>query len=351
MTCVLRAILVVLLVAAACGYPPLPAVVPDAGPRCGNSRLDFEEECDPSIAGTAGCTPDCKVQPWPKVATLTDLQLDPDRFGYLAVGLGSKIFFGPETNTVANSYWRSVDVSTGELSPPLALPDEPHDFCACGFGQVLVATPTSIFMFGNNGARYTPSLGTWSPVSSYENEFQRGESAGAYDASDDAILMVGGRGPLDTASRYDLTTNMFVAESGILPFGVDHAVAYTPAGDNRTYVAGGVASDGSLRHLVVHTTGSATWTRLADAPDDLGFEPSGIGETTSTDGTRRLFVSNHAAVHFFNIAANTWDRQLPLPINALSGDANARTIMVNGVAYAMVQEGASAAVYRMPPIE
>ena len=131
----------------------------------------------------------------------------------------------------------------------------------------------------------------------------------------------------------------------MLPFGLAYAVAYAPPGDNRTYIAGGVADDGSERHLVLHSTGTAQWTALPDAPADLGRRVSGMGQTTSTSGTRRLFVSTDSNVYLFNVSANAWDRQLALPVNT-----GARAVMVNGVPYVMVQNGADAELYKMLPI-
>jgi hypothetical protein len=278
------------------------------------------------------------------VATLPDLRLDPRRFGYTAVGFGSKIFFGPDTDSVNTRYWRSIDVSTGILSAPLSLPvgNPDDDFCACGYTQVLVATSTDIYMFGNTGARYSPTSGTWSTVMTYTAMVSRGESAGAYVSNGNALLMVGGRGVLRTALRYDPQLNVFAEESGMLPFGLEFSVAYAPPGENRVYVAGGEAEDFNQRRLVTHVLGSPTWMQLPDAPADLGRSVSGMGQITSIDGTRRLFVSTDSTVYLFNLQANAWDREIPLP-----GTESARTVMVNDVPYAMVQNGTGVEVYRL----
>ncbi len=285
---------------------------------------------------------DAAINPWEKVATLTGLRLDPRRFGYTAAGFGSRIFFGPDTDSVATRYWRSVDVSTGILSAPLSLPalSPDDDFCACGYTQVLVATSTNIYMFGNYGAVYSPSADAWSPVASYD-PFRRGESAGAYVGGTNTILMIGGRGLLRTALRYDVQNDVFAEDSGMLPIGFEFAVAYAPPGDNRVYLAGGDADDSNLRHLLVHVVGSGTWTRLPDAPADLGRGVSGMGQITSIGGTRRLFVSTDSTVYLFNVEANAWDRELPLP------GASARTVMVNDVPYAIVQNGEDAEVHKL----
>lgn len=318
-------------------------------PVCGNSRIDPGEDCDSGGVATADCAFDCKRPPWQKVATLNSLVLDPDSSGYTAVGFGTKIFFGPETNNAANSYWRSVDVLTGTVSAPLSLPAPPNDFCACDLPEVLVATPTSIYMFGNHGAVYSPSAGTWGDVPAYNANFHRGDSAGAYEGNNNSIFMVAGRtstnAVVNTAVRYVLNDNAFIDEGGVLPFGLEHAVAYAPPGDNRTYVAGGVANDGSLRHLMVHATGSGAWNALPDAPADLGRGVSGMGLLAPAGGTKRLFVSTDSFVYLFNIAANVWDRQVPLP-----GNTSARTVTVSGVPYAMLQAGGNVEVYKLLPI-
>jgi hypothetical protein len=309
---------------------------------CGNSMLDPGEECDSGGMNTSDCTSDCQKMPWQLIATIPDIKLDPLRYGFSAVGFDSRIFFGPETNYAPSKYWRSVDVSTGTLSAPLSLPAEPNDFCACGASQRMIATPPGIYMLGNYGLMYSPTSTIWSGIPSYAS-WQRPGAAATYVDSNNTILLVGGGNYNDTALRYNLADNTIHPEGDRLPFGIGSAVAYAQLGDERIYVAVERASDGNSRHLIAYTPSSGRWTLLPDAPVDL-YDVS-IGHT-SIKGVTYLSVSSHYGLYLFNIEANTWEPELPLP----AGDA-AQTIMVNGSLYLMIQNGFDAEIYNFLPAE
>lgn len=227
-----------------------------------------------------------------------------------AVAAGNRIYFAPEIGTAAdpNHFMRSFDVSTMTFEGPHAIPPaNARDFCACGYTEVFVSNGTDIFMFGNFGYRYRGALDRWEEVTTYTQELERGESAGAFETNNGLVFMIGGRGPLNDAIRFSVSSGGFGDEPGTLPFSVDSARAWAPAGNNITYVAGGFASDNSRQHFLSHATGTSTWTMLPDAPASIG-NPVGMG-----DWQGKIWVASRTNMYFFDIAAGAWSHSITLP--------------------------------------
>lgn len=229
-----------------------------------------------------------------------------------ATAVGRRIYFAPDVGSdgdTSNHFLRYFDTqtmafNTGTLAIP---PAGTSDFCACGYTEVFVGTPNHLYMFGNDGYRYDPVNNTWTVVAAYTSAFQRGESAGAFEGNNGLVYMIGGRGPLDSAIRFNVSTGGFGTEGGTLPFSVDSARAWAPAGNNVVYVAGGFASDNSRQHFLSHATGTSTWTMLPDAPASIA-NPVGMG-----DWQGKIWVASRTNMYFFDIAAGAWSHSITLP--------------------------------------
>lgn len=260
----------------------------------------------------------------------------------LAVAVGNRIFFAPEIGAPndPNHFMRSFDVSASTFGGPHAIPPtDRRDFCACGYGEVFVSNGTDIFMFGNYGYRYRTGMDAWEEVTSYTQSQERGESAGAYERNSGVVFMIGGRGPLDTALKFTVSTSSFMLESGTLPFGIDSARAWAPAGGNVVYVAGGFASDNSRQHLLRHVPGTSTWTSLPDAPLSLG-SLTGMG-----DWQGKLWVTTRTQMLLFDLATNTWRQPISLPGGFVAA------VAAGDRTFALVQGGDTLEVQELMAIE
>ncbi len=336
---------------------------PDAGPDAGPGT------CDPACGDNAACAGTtcicnngfvgdgytCRAI-WARIAT-TQLRLANVVAGQtndvIAAGLRNRIYFGPELGSESDPahFMRHFNVDTMAFSGALAIPPAgQRDFCACGYTEVFVgATDSSgaesLYMFGNYGFRYVPDpgtgLGTWSPVSAYSPALRRGESAGAFEGNNRLLYMVGGRDTQTTAMTYSPATNMFTTLTGALPFGVDSARAWAPAGNNLVYVAGGFASDNSRRHLIRTATGTNQWTTLADAPADLG-STIGMGDF----GGRIWVATRNGLLYFYDPGPGTWRTS---PITAPAGAV--AVVTTSGRTFALIQNGDILEVHELMAIE
>ncbi|MBE7451051.1 MAG: hypothetical protein HS111_19805 [Kofleriaceae bacterium] len=327
------------------------------------------DTCDPACGENAACAGTtclcnngfvgdgytCRAI-WARIAT-TQLRLANvvagQTNGVIAAGLRNRIYFGPEIGSESDPahYMRHFNVDTMAFSAPLALPPSgQRDFCACGDTEVFVgATDSSgneaVYMFGNYGFRYQPDTGagpgSWTPVSSYVGSFRRGEAAGAFEANNRFVYMIGGRGPLDTAIRFSVAGQSFDPEPGILPYQVDSARAWAPAGNNLVYVAGGFASDNSRRHLIRTATGTNQWTTLADAPADLG-STIGMGDF----GGRIWVATRNGLLYFYDPGPGTWRTS---PITAPAGAV--AVVTTSGRTFALIQNGDILEVHELMAIE
>ena len=308
----------------------------DANADCTNTPGSRTCACQPGFVGD-GTT--CRPV-WVRVATLPGVRIDPENFGALAVGAGSKLFFGPRANDPTQRYMRSFDVGTNTISPNLALPSGSQpDFCACGLTSVFVSDGTTLYLLGNTGTKYNPATNTWSAVASYVDPFRRGEAAATYDAASNLILLIGGRSNEGSAIRMSLPGEAFAAEVGSLPVGMDSARAFTPPGAPITFVAGGDLGNGVA--LVSHTTGAVGWTRLRDAPQNLS-RPIGMGGFMG-----QIWVARRdGAFFFYNPTNDTW---APDPIAGPTGTAVAA--MVAGQTFALADTGSATEIYRLNAIQ
>ncbi|MEZ4402064.1 MAG: EGF domain-containing protein [Kofleriaceae bacterium] len=278
---------------------------------------------------------------WTRVATFPGIRINPDNFGGLAVGAGSKLFFGPRTNDPTQTYLRSYDLGTGQLSGPLALPTGSQtDFCACGLTSVFLSNGTTLYLLGNFGQKYDPGLNRWAAVTSYAAPFQRGEAAAAYDAVSNAFLLVGGRSNEGSAIKMQLPGEAFSAEPGTLPVGMSSGVGFAPAGAPITFVAGGDLGGGKA--LVSHTTGSTGWTRLADAPQSLS-RPDGMGGFM---GKLWVLAGQGQGLFVYDPMTNAW---APGPLPTPPGATVAT--MVAGDAYLLADTGTATELYRLTAIQ
>ena len=321
----------------------------DAGNACAtnNGGCDVNATCTSTAGGrTCACQTgfvgdglSCRA-PFVRVAMLPGVRIDPDNFGALAVGAGSKLFFGPRTNDPTQRYMRSFDVGTGAISQPLAFPPGTQtDFCACGLTSVLLSDGTTLYLLGNAGEKYSPAGNAWAAVTSYTMTAARGEAGGTYDATSNIFLLIGGRGNEGSAERMALTGEVFSAEPGSLPVGMSSAVAFTPPGAPITYVAGGDLGMGVA--LVSHTTGSTGWTRLASAPQNLG-RPIGMGGVMG-----QIWVARSGGAFFFyNPMNDTW---APSEIQAPTGTAVAT--MVAGQTFVLANTTSATEIYRLDAIQ
>ena len=362
---VMRAPVVVLLFSlAACGD------VPDAIIDAASTIDTAAASCLPACATNATCTGTtcaCNagfegdgltctaIQHWNQIGSATiALDLGNNR-GFMATGHAQHIYFAPVTDFGQTTTFRAFDVDTAIMSGRLSLPPgTQNDFEASGFGAIFVADRTGLFLMGDDGQRYDPTTDTWTDVPGYGNgpsgpsEFHRGESAGAWDGTSNTILMVGGRDGSNTDQATAIRRNVdgtWANEPGALPFTISNAIAYAPPTGGQIYVAGGNASDSNRRHLVVHTTGTSTWTVLPSAPADLD-RAIGMGHHVE-NGVTRIFVATPRELLFYNLTASAWDRRVDMPVvNAL-----AQVVMVEGVAHAMVRNGGVADVYELISIE
>ncbi|MCE9573405.1 MAG: hypothetical protein K8W52_09625 [Deltaproteobacteria bacterium] len=288
---------------------------------------------------------------WTLVGSFPNVVLDQgSNRGFDAVGLANKIYFAPKWDTTPSTM-RAIDVAAGVISGNLAVPPGlQNDFFAGGFGEVFLADGSGLYLIGDEAFRYNPSGNTWVAVPGYTNGsgFRRGESAGAYAAGPNSIVLVGGRDEAtnsdqDSAVRYDIGIG-WKAEPGTLPFTRSYGAAYTLSGTTSTYIAGGSSSDNNRRHLLVHTITQASWTTLPDAPGDL-TNVTGIGEFT-TGGVPRLVVASGNKAYFYEPVSGLWDHTLDMPTATLS-----RLVMVGGNPYVIAQNGTSADVYKLSAIE
>lgn len=311
-----------------------------------NGGCDMNATCANTVGGrTCTCQPGflgdgltCRAV-WVQVGALAGVHINPDNFGGLAVGAGSKLFFGPRTNDPTQLTFRSFDVATATFAGPLAMPPETStDFCACGLTSVFLSNGTNLYLLGNNGDRYDPATNRWVTLAGYTTTFHRGEAAGAFDASNNVLLLIGGRGNEGTAIRMS-AMETFGPEAGMLPVGMSFAVAFTPPGNNVTFAAGGDLGQGKA--LISHATGSGVWTRLTDAPQNLG-RPIGMGGFMG-----ELWVArSDGSLFFYNPTTNAWR---PQPIQAPVGTAVAT--MVAGQTYVLAETAAGVVIYRLNAIQ
>jgi hypothetical protein len=263
----------------------------------------------------------------------------------LLAASGTRIYFAPEVGSQSDGsqqFMRYFDTQTMAFNTGGNLPVPPmatSDFCGCGYTEVFVGTPTDIYMFGNWGYRYSVAGNTWTTVPSYTGTFERGEAAGAFESNNGMVFMIGGRGPLNTAQRFVINGQTFGTETGTLPWSIDSARAWAPAGNNVTYMAGGQASDNSRAHFVSHPTGTPTWTTLPDLP---------IANNTIIsmgDWQGKIWVATRQQMAFFDIAAGTWGS----PISVPGGFAGA--ITVGARTFGLFQGGDTLEVMELLAIE
>lgn len=314
----------------------------DVNADCLNAAGSFSCRCK---AGFVGDGTTCRAA-WSQVGSYPGLVLDQgNNRGFDAVGQGTRVYFAPKYDDPnVGTHFRAIDVNTAQLTGDLALPPgQYNDFFAGGFGEVLVADGTGVYLIGDEAWRYTPSSNTWAGVPGYDSTFMRGESAGAVSGA--SVLLVGGR---DVASNTDQATAVrfdpsagWKAEPGQLPYTRSDGGAYTL--DGVVYIVGGYAGDNNRRHLARHVIGDSAWTGLADGPADLG-QVTGVG--MFDNGTRRLWVASGNQLYFYNPTSDAWDVSLALPQGDLS-----RVVMVDTTAYALVRNGAEARLYKLVAIE
>ncbi|TMQ02546.1 MAG: hypothetical protein E6J91_51355 [Deltaproteobacteria bacterium] len=308
----------------------------DANATCTNTMGGRTCACQ---AGFVGDGMTCRAA-FVRVAMLPGVRINPDNFGGLAVGVGAKLYFGPRSNDPTQLYMRSYDVGTNAISQPLAFPPGTQtDFCACGLTSVFLSDGTTLYLLGNSGEKYNPATNAWSAVASYTAATARGEAAGTYDAASNLFLLVGGRGNEGSAERMALVGEAFSAEPGSLPVGMSSARAFTPPGAPVTYVAGGDLGMGVA--LLSHTTGSNGWTRLANAPQNLG-RPIGMGSFMGQIWVAR----NGGTFYFYNPMNDTW---APNSIKAPTGTAVAT--MVAGQTFVLVDTGSATEIHRLNAIQ
>lgn len=309
-------------------------------------------EIDARVIDAAPAIDAPPVQHWTKIATVTTpLDLGNNR-GFMAVGLGSRIYIAPIYDDQRPQFhW--FDTATLTLSGALTVPPGlQSDFQASGYGAIFVADADSLVLIGDSAVRYNPGTDAWSAIAGYQNgPFHRGESNGAWESSTNTVFMVGGRDDATnsataTALRRN-STGVWANEPGMLPYTVSNGLAYVIPGESRLYVAGGRAGDNNRMHLAVHTTGTSVWTALANSPGDLG-QPIGMGHFTA-NGTTRVFVANlNGRMHFYNPGTSTWDRSINLPTTEL-----AQVVMVAGTPYAVVRAAnlTDADIYKLVSID
>jgi hypothetical protein len=259
-----------------------------------------------------------------------------------AVAVGNRIFFAPEIGPPddANHFMRSFDVISMTFAGPHSLPPtNRRDFCACGLGEVFVSDGSDIYMFGNWGYRYRRAMDVWEEIPSYTQAVSRGESAGAFENTNDIVYMIGGRSQLNNAITFTVNGASFNTEPGVLPFGLDNARAWAPDGGNVVYTAGGNATDNNRQHLVRHTTGTSTWTTLPDAPASLDY-PTGMG-----DWQGKIWVTSRSQMFFFDLATNMWRPPLSLPNGFVTA------VTVGARTFAFVQAGETLQVQELMAIE
>ena len=292
------------------------------------------------MAGYLGNGISCRPV-WMRVGTLAGANLDPDRFGGRAVAVGNRIFFHPRTST-SPTFFRSFDTTNGTFSMPLTLPPN-DDFAASGFGPILVSNGTDIYMFGDYAQRYNVATGQWAQVAGYSTSSNgRGEAAGSFDANNNLIFMVGGRNinnvDQNTALTFSVAAGTFALEPGMTPVAMSNARAWTPAGNNVTYVAGGDTGGGAV--LLSHATGTPNWTQLASAPTNLG-RPTGMG-----DFMGKIWVSTDSRLYFYDPQTTQWR---PTPIVPPTGFV----LAVSGApgTFAFVQNGTTLEVHKLLAIE
>jgi hypothetical protein len=279
------------------------------------------------------------------VGELPDVNLDPQGFGAKAAAVGDVIYFGPEANG-ETQFFGAFDTSptgAGFFQLPLP-PGTESDFCACGYTDVFVADHSSIYMLGNDGYRYDPSTNQWFPFPVYLM-YSRGEAAAAYDFTSRSIFLVGGRNTPFTTIRItipDFGAESIVLDPGRLPGvqGANSARAWVPTDGSLMYVAGGQTHSGRALWSRGTAPGADQWTRLSDAPVDLGT-PTGMGEHLF-DGKIWLWVANQDSLYFYDRETNTWsERGLPAP------EGMVLVVTANSGTYAFVQNVKGLEVYKL----
>lgn len=274
---------------------------------------------------------------WQQVGHFPGVSYLPGGGDALAAAIGDTVYLALDRG-IGASFFRSFDTTTHQLSQPLDT--SIGDFCQCGYGQILVASGPSLYMFGNAGARYDVAGNAWTTLPGFTAADVRGEAGGAVDPATGRIYAVGGRdgsGSYVGTTASIATTGAVTAEPGNLGFGWRAPSAYIIPGTTALFAAGGLPDDGNPRHLRRHALGSATWDELADAPGDLAPD-RGIGHVTAT----LLWVGTDAGLYLYDVTAGTWRPQpLAVPPNFQ------RAVSAAGHVWAITSTGSELGVYQL----
>jgi len=264
---------------------------------CVNNTGSYECECDEGTYGD-----DCGPL-WEEVAVFTDLSLT-GSYETAVVSLGDVIYFSPEQT---ESFY-SIDLSTLALSPE----EYSSDFCACGYTEILVPYDGAIYMFGNSGALFDGTAWTAANYPNSSPDRRRGEAAGA--AADGKIWQMGGRGFLDTVQSYSGGANGTWSDEANLPWGVSHAVGYSPVSNDIVYLFGGRDSSGGLARAAALDPSTGVWSELS-APPVAFYAAQPGGQVAEFDG--KVVLSHSGELVVYDPSTDSWwEETLPMPDGA-----------------------------------
>ncbi len=278
---------------------------------------------------------------WSLLGESPGINIDPQGFGTIAVGHRDSVFFGARTNDVSTLFMRSFDVTNGQFSDPLPLPNKDGgDFCACGLGEAFVSDGTFMYLLGNDGNRYDPETERWTRFTPWTSAVRRGEAGVTYDSLGNNILTFGGRNNTFNSQRFSLEDLGDVqSDPGAPPIALDEPVAVTPEGSEVSFVAVRNPENNSVQ-LLSHPTVTSEWEVLPAAPAGL-TRPVAMG----TAGNNGLWVADRDGLIFaYDFGSDTWTPQgLGAPAGTLA------LVQVQGEVVALASVGGAVQVWRLNP--
>lgn len=233
---------------------------------------------------------------------------DIGNYSFQSIMVGNSIYYASYSNTAKPQFFTRYDIASNTFSAALA---KSSNVCGCGYSSRLITDGTNVFYIANDATKYVASSNTWSPISYPATaKDNAGEAGVGYYGGN--IYFVGGRTPSTLFKYYSISQDKwFTLPNYLYPTNRSQVVAHK----DKLYVLGG---SGAARKVSSFSTGTNTWTALADAPFDINSSYESSYSVTLND---YIFLLQSQLVHVYDIAKDSWSTT-PIKMTDLPSQAN-----------------------------